>query len=58
MIELEMIIDKAYEDHQTRHGRNGKKRQHPTREEYGDIFKTGMLYKAAIDEIKEKGENK
>jgi len=48
--ELEMIIDIAYQHHLNQRGRTSKKRLHPTRQEYGEIFKTGALYAIAIED--------
>jgi hypothetical protein len=49
--ELEMIIDIAYQHHLNQRGRTSKKRLHPTRQEYGDIFLKGMMTQKAITEL-------
>ena len=52
MTELETFIDSFYRDHLTRHGRVGKRRLHPTKAEYFEIFQTGMLAQAGLEEAR------
>ena len=50
-IELENLINISYQDHLESHGKLNKRRLHPSRDEYGDIFLKGMMTQKAITEL-------
>ena len=55
--EVERVIDEMYDSWLTCSGNKGKKRQHPSRQEYGEIITHAQIWALTVKEIEKARQN-